>query len=248
MNKKLIAGFGFGVFIGLAAIWLREPKKAEPVDVPSAAESMPPFEATPISESVPVSSLPSKKEESPAAVQTKTHEEIFPTGRSVSAGFYAKHMTADFETYLQFMDVGVYSEIVNGRMAHEELLQHVKAQYELTDEELKQIIEAGRSALKSDRDFQAARMDEICKKGDSFRSVEELGAALNEVNKGFEANQEELGRKAMQQLEPVLAQKIKSKILNAPRREMMESDLAVIMSRRNHGLEVELGRVCSLGK
>ncbi len=248
MNKKAAVGLALGVLIGSAAIWLRKPNKTEPVDVPSAADTMPLFKAAPVSVPASVPSAPSNEERSPDVARAKSPERVFPTDLNPGAGFYNKHMTADFEIYLQFMDAAVYSEIVNGRMAHEQLLQNMKAQFELTDEELEQLIEVGRPTLESDRAFQAAGMEAICKKGRTFATVAELGAALDEMNKGFEANQEELGRKAMQQLEPLLAAKIRNKILNSPRREMMTGDLAVVMPRRNHGLEVEIGRVCNFGK
>lgn len=248
MNKKVVFGLALSLLLASIAFWLLEPEKPEPVSAPAAAAQPLPIETPPVAEPSPVASLPEIEERPTEELRAPTRDDAFPTNPGSGAGYYNKQMTVDFEIYLQFLDIGAYSEIVNGEMASEQLVQNIKAQYQLTDEELKQLVETGRSALQSDRAFQSAGMGAICKKGDTFGSVEELGAALDELNKKIEANQEELGRKAMQNLEPELASKISNKVLGGPRREMMTGDLAVVMARRNHGLETELERVCMHAK
>lgn len=247
MNKKVILGLALGLLLlASVAIWLHEPEKphSASAQVAGSAKALP-IETLPVPEPSPVVASVPEVEERPAEERRgPTREEAFPTSPGASAGYYTKYMTVDFEIYLQFLDIGAYSEIVDGKMASEALVQNIKAQYQLTDEQLEQFIETGRSALQADRAFQAEGMRAVCKKGDAFASVEELGAALDGLNKKAEANQEELGRKAMQELEPELALKIRNKILGAARREMLTGDLAIVMPMRNHGLETELERVC----
>lgn len=248
MNKKVVLGLALGLLVASTAFWLSKPEKPESASVSAAAAQPLPIENFPVPEPSPVGSLPEVAEVQTEQPRAPTREEVFPTNPGSSSGYYNKQMTVDFEIYLQFLDIGAYSEIVDGRMASEQLVRNIKAQYQLTDEELKKLIETGRSALQADRDFQSAGMGAICKRGDSFGSVQELGAAVDELTKKIEANQEELGRKAMQQLEPQLASKIRDKILGGPRRMMMTGDLAVLMPMRNHGLETELERICRHAK
>lgn len=245
MNRKarVVAALVLGVLLGSFAIWMRESGNPEPVRVPEEVAAAPLLD-TLADSNPPHVAVPQEAEElAPVAVQGPPRESVFTNVTLPRPGYSMKSMPVDFDIYLQFMGIAAASE-----MADEQLVRNFQALHELTGEELSEVIKVARSALQSDRAFQAADTKALCERGKSFRSVEELGAALNESNDRIEANQEELGRRAMQQLDPVVAMKIRDEVLHRPRSDMGANDLAVIMAMRNHGLETELERVCSLAK
>lgn len=250
MNKKVVGGVALGVLIGSVAIWLREPESGEPVSIPPAADPRPQFEAAPVPEPAAASSAPAGESAEKEVVQnvmpTEAPKQIFPTDQNPGAGYYLRPVSKDLEIYLQVVDAAAYSEVVNETSA--QLLRNMQAQLEITDDELEQLIEIAKPMLESDRAFQAAGFEAVCKKGSTFKDVAELGAALDEEHREAVANQEALGRKALDQLDPLLALKIRNKIHNQPLRHSMTGDISIVMARRNHGMEVELGRICNFGK
>lgn len=242
MNGKVrvVAALVLGVVLGSIAIRLQTPGTPEGLRQPGEIASVQPAEVPTASAPAPVLPVTEGKEPVAMVAREATRESPFANASHSSPGYSRKPMPVDFEIHVQFMSIGAARE-----MGDERQVQNFQAQHELTDEELAQVIEAGTAALRSDRAFQKAGMKAICERGRTFRSVEELGAALKEEIARVEANQEELARNAMQQLDPVVSMKIRDKVLHRPRGDMTASDLAVIMAMRNHGLETELERVCS---
>lgn len=253
MNKRAVAGVSAVLLVALVAFLLHG-RKAERVEEPPVAVQLPPVEVPPPRETAPapapasVAAPPAIEAIPQPVVQAATREDLFPQNPGAHIGYYKEYRTAEFETYLVLMGFAGASEIVDGKMADEGSIRHLQRQYELTDDELIRLIDYGRSALATDRSFQSADQDSLCARKDTFRSLEQFGAALNEHVSRLAANQESLGRNAATALGPQIYSKITDKVLSRPRQEMTVGDFPTLFAKRDHGLETEIERFCSHGK
>jgi hypothetical protein len=244
MNKNAVAVLSVVVLVGVASVWLNVRKSGSASETVLAATALP-IEVPPIAPAVEV---PAMRGEIQQDEQGITREKVFPRTPGASVGFYTKHASVDFDTYLVFMEVGAASELLDGKMTDETSVQFAKNAYGLTDDEVARLINYSRSVLIADRSFQAIDQGDVCDKKATYQTVQEFGAALNEHTKRIEGHQETLGRNAAKVLGSELYNKISDKVLSRPRREMTNADFPVLMGKRNHGLEVEVERFCNFGK
>jgi hypothetical protein len=235
--KKVIFTVAMALaLIGGLAVWLHAPP-ARQID-PKPLEVSPekgPLSPSPevVSGSSPQSSLPSN----PTTVKPNVLDRLNVAPNSI--GSTTNPGSFNFAWYVLIASVISFEERNDTQMR-----SSFQEMYELSDEELKSVLEYARTAVSSDRDFQADERLRLCMRRAEFQNVDALGRALNESDRRVEENQEHLGRQAERALSASALWKINSQLAKRPLGDITVADYPALFAAKHSDLGEEIARIC----